>query len=56
MSLNLSTSGEYSKDRVPDSYEYNGGDYGYNARVGLSRNFTKYVTLTAYKSYTQTYT
>jgi hemolysin activation/secretion protein len=35
--LNLNINGSYTKDRVPDSYETSGGDYGYTYSASLSK-------------------
>ena len=35
----LSFNGNYTKDRVPDSYEYSGGDYGYSYSINFARKF-----------------
>ena len=37
--MNLNLNGTYTKDRVPDSYEYSGGDYGYAYSLSLARKF-----------------
>ena len=39
--LNLNFSGNYTKDRVPDSYEYSGGDFGYNYNLSLNKKLWK---------------
>jgi len=33
----LSLNGNYTNDRVPDSYEYGGGDFGYGYSLGFSK-------------------
>jgi hemolysin activation/secretion protein len=53
---NLSASGEYTKYRVPDAYEYGGGDYGYGTSASISRVLSELLSgLSGSISYSQSY-
>lgn len=53
---NFSFSGEYTPQRIPQAYEYNTGDFGYNLYAGLYHNLgIKYINGGILYSYTDVY-